>query len=588
MIIDQEIYTSLKRIWKKISPKNRRQLYKLILLMFFSSLAEGASIGAMIPFLGIILGENTGSIDLGFQFVNNLYKETPFFAGIVLFISIVTISGFLRLLFQWRQYSIGYEIGGELSSEIYKRSLLQPYIVQVSRNSSEVISGVYTKANRLVDSAILPTLTILSSSLVMVVILIALIGVSPRLAITTFVSFGAFYFLIVRFFKARLQNNSEEINERSTKLIKLIQEGLGGIRDVLLDGTQQFFCELYRKTDAPLRKALASSSFIGAAPRFIVEPFAIIAMAIIAFTLSYKESPSVAIPLIAALAMGAQRMLPALQQIYLNWSVMKASQSAIKDALDLLDQPISDQISCPSMDLSFNEKLEIEDISYAYPNNSHQILKDINITIKKGQKIGIIGTTGCGKSTLLDIIMGLLEPNHGAIKIDGVPISFANSRSWQMQISHVPQSIFLCDGTIVENIAFGVPFSEIDGDKVITAAKLAQLDEVIQLFPDKFLTKIGERGIRLSGGQRQRIGIARAFYKSASIIVLDEATSALDDETERMVMNSLESYGSNATILIIAHRLSTLKNCDQIIRLDNGRVSHFGSYDEVIFQRYSC
>jgi ATP-binding cassette subfamily B protein len=290
-----------------------------------------------------------------------------------------------------------------------------------------------------------------------------------------------------------------------------------------------------------------------------------------------------AIPVLGALALAAQRMLPTLQQSYANLVSMRGSQILLADALDLLDQPLPVYARLPApTPIPFQHSIRLQNLSFRYSSDLPWVLKDIQLDIPKGSRVGFIGTTGSGKSTLLDVLMALVDPEKGALLIDGVPITAENHRSWQRHLAHVPQMIFLADTTIAENIAFGVPFEDIDMELVRQSARKACIDEMIESMPKKYSTLVGERGVRLSGGQRQRIGIARALYKQADVIVFDEATSALDNETEREVMQAIENLGDHLTILIVAHRVTTLAKCTQIVELAEGVVQRIGTYQEVV------
>jgi ATP-binding cassette subfamily B protein len=289
-----------------------------------------------------------------------------------------------------------------------------------------------------------------------------------------------------------------------------------------------------------------------------------------------------AIPVLGALALGAQRLLPVLQQIYLSMAAMRGGQASLSDALDLLDQPLPSHVDEPSpAPMPFDSKIAIEELGYRYAAGAPLVLQKVNLAIPKGSRVGFIGTTGSGKSTLLDIVMGLLEPSEGRLLIDGVEVNGGNRRAWQAHIAHVPQSIFLADATIAENIAFGVLPEQIDHERVREMAVHAQIAETIEAMPEQYRTMTGEAGVRLSGGQRQRIGIARALYKRADVIVLDEATSALDNDTERSVMEAINRLGSGYTVLMVAHRLSTLASCDYVVELGQGRVCRTGSYFQI-------
>jgi ATP-binding cassette, subfamily B, bacterial PglK len=292
-----------------------------------------------------------------------------------------------------------------------------------------------------------------------------------------------------------------------------------------------------------------------------------------------------AVPILGALALGAQRMLPAMQQSYSAWTSLRGEQDALQDTLALLEQPLPDYAYQPSPEpISFQRQILFNNISFRYSPQAPWVLKNLTLTIAKGSRVGFIGTTGSGKSTLLDLLMCLLPPTEGTFKVDGQAINSTNLRAWQAHIAHVPQAIFLADSSIAENIAFGLPKNEIDHARVRLAAEQAQISDAIESWPQQYNTFVGERGVRLSGGQRQRIGIARALYKQADVIVFDEATSALDNDTEEAVMQAIESLSKDLTILIIAHRLTTLKNCPQIVELGDCAIKSIGSYQDLISQ----
>ncbi|EMO29076.1 ABC transporter, ATP-binding protein [Leptospira interrogans serovar Bataviae str. HAI135] len=371
--------------------------------------------------------------------------------------------------------------------------------------------------------------------------------------------------------------------KENSHVVKLLQDGLGGIRDILLNGNQNFYTEIFKESDQKLRRTSVVSSFTAASPKFVVETISMMLFAILAYTVYIKNgSLQSSLPFLGALALGAQRLLPVLQQTYQSWALIKGARGALEDVVNLLDQPLPEYALLPPPDpIKFQSELSLKNISFRYHHDGPWILKDIDLVIKKGSRIGIIGQTGSGKSTLLDLIMGLLEPSSGSIFLDGKELNGKNIRSWQASIANVPQTIFLSDDTILDNIALGIPRQEIDIEKAKQAAKKAKISDHIESLNEGYKTIVGERGVRLSGGQRQRIGIARALYKEASIIVFDEATSALDNETERAVMESIEGLGKDLTVLMIAHRLSTVKNCDQIIALNAGRVEKIGTYNEL-------
>lgn len=578
----------LRRLWPRISLVRRRQLMLLFVLMVLASFAEVLSIGAVMPFLGVLTAPESVFKATFFQPIIRIFglghPEELLFPVTVLFCVSSVFAGGMRLLLLWASTRLAFATGADLSNEIYRRTLYQRYSVHVSRNSSEVISGISAKANDVIYSAIFPVLMISSAVIMLVAILIALLSISPEIAMLSFAGFGGIYLIVIRLTRFRLSVNSEHIARESVNVIKALQEGLGGIRDVLLDGTQPTYCDIYRSADLPLRRAQGSNQFLGSFPRYGIETLGMVLIAVLAYKMACQPTGiTTAIPILGGMALGAQRLLPVLQQAYGNWTAMLAGQRSIEDALDLLDQPLPAYAVAPDCgSVAFAHSIEFRNVGFRYSADTPWVLRGLQLTIRKGCRVGIIGTTGSGKSTTLDLLMGLLQPSCGAILIDGMELTIANVRGWQSHIAHVPQSIYLADTSIAENIAFGTPLEQIDLSRVRRAARQAQIEQTIEAWPAGYATRVGERGVRLSGGQRQRIGIARALYKQADVIVLDEATSALDNETESAVMQALEALSQDLTVVIIAHRLSTLRGCGQVVQLAEGAVVRMGTYSEIV------
>jgi len=432
-------------------------------------------------------------------------------------------------------------------------------------------------------------LTIITAFVMIVMVLLALMLINPVMSISAMVGFAAIYGLVILVTRKRLISNSQQISRKQNQIIKSLQEGLGGIRDVLIDGAQMTYCAVFRSADLPLRRAVANNYFIGQSPRYGVEAVGMVLIVTLAYFLSSTEDGVLgALPQLGALAIGAQRILPMLQQGYGAWTSVRGGQALLQDALVLLEQPMPKYAEEKMTEkITFEKSIKLSHIAFRYRDDTPWVLNSLDIKIDKGASIGFIGTTGSGKSTLLDIIMALLHPSEGVLEIDGVEIQAHNLRSWQSHIAHIPQAIYLSDATIAENIAFGLTNEQIDLQRVISAAKKAQIDETIQSWDEKYQTMVGERGVRLSGGQRQRIGIARALYKHADVLIFDEATSALDNVTEKAVMESIDDIHEDITILIVAHRLSTLKSCDTIVELENGNIKRQGTPDEIIGSSYT-
>jgi ATP-binding cassette subfamily B protein len=410
---------------------------------------------------------------------------------------------------------------------------------------------------------------LLISFLIILFLAGALVLVDPLVTLTAGGGLGVAYGILTLANHKKLAACSHVISRENNQIMKSLQEGFGGIRDILLDGTQWLYEKLYQKADTAFRRAYANSTILAYSPRYIMETVGMVIFALLGLAMSQRSGGlAMALPTLGALAMGVQRLLPALQQAYQAWSTILAYQQSNQEVVELLGQPLPTWANLPQpAPLLFRQEIRFEDVKFCFSEDGLWVLDGLSLIISKGSRVGFIGKTGSGKSTCLDLLMGLLEPTEGRILIDGVPLTHKNLRAWQRNIAHVPQIIYLSDGTLAENIAFGIPSEKIEMNRVREAASQAQIAEFIDSSPKGYQTLIGERGIRLSGGQRQRIGIARALYKEAEILVFDEATSALDRETEEAVMQSIGSLSADLTILIVAHRTSTLKNCTQIIHL---------------------
>ena len=556
--------------------------------MVLASFAEIISIGAVLPFLSVLTSpERVFAHPAAQPFIRFFGLTAPKDLLLPLTIAFgvaALVAGAMRLLLLYASTRLSFATGHELSINIYRRTLYQPYAIHIARNSSEVINGITAKTGNVITHILVPLLTLLSSILMLVAILVALLSIDPVVTLASFAGFGAIYGILIGTTRHKLAANSRRIAHESTQVLKSLQEGLGGIRDVLLDGSQATYCQIYRDADLPLRRAQGDNAFIGASPRFGVEALGMTLIAGLGFALAQQpDGIGKAIPILGALALGAQRLLPILQNGYSALTTIKGNQDSLLDSLELLDQPLPEFASQPApAPIPFRQSIGISDMSFRYTADHPWVLRNLNLDIPKGSRLGIIGATGSGKSTLLDIVIGLLQATDGTLAVDGVAVTPGNQRAWQVHIAHVPQTIFLADTTIEENIAFGIPKSQIDHEHVRRAAEQAQIADLVESWPKKYQTFVGERGIRLSGGQRQRIGIARALFKQADVIIFDEATSALDNETERGVMQAIEGLSQDLTILIIAHRLTTLQHCDRIIELGNGGVLRAGSYQSMI------
>ena len=572
---------NLRAIYCAMSPARKRDLYLLLGLMFVGAVAELLTIGAVAPFLALISDPDSArSMPLLRQFIETLGLSTESdlaaIATLVL-IGIALVAGGIRLLLNWVSFTFVYRVGHELATTIYRRMLRQPYALFVRRNSSELLAGI-EKVEAVAVGVLLPLLLTVTSTVIAIFIIAILLFIDPFVAALAAVLTSTIYLLVAAFARSRLRRNSAIVATHRIARMKQSQEGLGGLREILLDRSQPVFEQKFKEIDQEFTECQAANAFIGAAPRFVVEAAGMVLIAAVAYFVSLRPGGIVgAIPALGALALGAQRLLPLLQQAYAGWSSFMSHSFNLRDVVALLHAPISPAAEqpAPAKVEPLKNEIAFRSVSFRYPGGD-QALKDIDLLIRQGERIGFVGRTGSGKSTLLDLLMGLLDPTAGRIEIDGELLGDSSRANWQAQIAHVPQAIYLSDSSIAENIAFGEHPDSIDRERVVAAAREAQIESFVRQLPEGFDTMIGERGVRLSGGQRQRIGIARALYKRARVLIFDEATSALDDETEAAVMETIDGLGRELTVLMIAHRLSTVANCDRVIRLEAGRITADG------------
>lgn len=570
--------SGLRRLYAHFTQRRRRQLFLVLPLMLVGAVAELATIGSVLPFLALLADPDRATSYPALQSLFSAFgwNETSqiLVPATLLFAAVALTAGAVRLVLVWVSQKFVFRLGYDLGVEVYRRTLYQPYSYHVAHNTSELIAGI-NKVQSVIFSVLLPLMLGIIAATISVFILAALITIDAKIAFAAVFGFGLIYLGVTYATSGRLRANSTVIANAQGQRVQTVQEGLGGIRDVLIDQAQPVYLDKFKVVNSANADAQAVNAFIGAAPRYVIEAGGMVLIAGLALVLSRGSGGiASALPVLGALALGAQRLLPALQLIYNGWAQIAGNRRVLFDVLDILDQPIHARhtASRGSVTVPFEREISLESVRFRYTKDGPLVLDDVKLKIEKGARVGFIGKTGSGKSTLMDLVMGLLEPTDGVIRIDGVPLTATNVLGWQTHIAHVPQAIYLADTTVAENIAFGKPKDQIDIERVHECAQQAKISDFIETLVDGYQTVVGERGIRLSGGQRQRIGIARALYKRASVLVFDEATNALDNETEAAVVDSIRSLGRDLTILMIAHRLSTVETCDEIFRLDGGQL----------------
>lgn len=559
--------------------------------MLLGGLAEMISIGTLLPFLALLADpsalESFPLISDVFRIFGRLFGTSELVTAVLLLVITSVVVGSVRLWLAWNSTRLVIEVGHDIGVKIYSRMLRQNYAFHTSRNTSEAISGI-EKVHVVIYAILLPAIQALVAVVLALFIVVALLLIDPLSALVSASFMGFLYVAISIATKRILERNSVVLAKAQTTRIQQVQEGLGGIREILIDQSQAVFDEGFRRPDYAFRAAQAVNAFIVAAPRFLVESAGILLIALISLYLSTSSPGGVisAIPVLGALALGAQRLLPLFQQAYLGWSSMFGAHQVLLDIDALLKAPIGKTTHRDKATtvIPFLHDIQFDNISFSYLGAVSPALSNVNLRIAKGERVGFIGKTGSGKSTAVDLIMGLLEPSGGVIRIDGVPLDDDNRSAWQAQIAHVPQFIYLADTTITANIAFGSDPRDIDEQRVRDAARKANISEYIETLPEQYETMVGESGVRLSGGQRQRIGLARALYKGAGVLILDEATSALDVDTEKLVMQAIEMLGTDITVVMVAHRFSTLSSCSRIFELSNGKLLTTCSYQDALLR----
>lgn len=544
-----------------------------MVLTVITSIMEAISIGAVMPFLSALTSPDIllkNEYTLMFSDWLSLDSEQLLPLFTITFAVLVLISGGMRIMLLWIQTRLGFAIGVDMDMDIYSKTLYKPYSEHLICNSSEIIAGLTTKTSQVVTQFIISVLIIFSSILILIAIMVLLISINPIVAILSIAGFGSIYGVVFIIVRKHLRFASKEASVHQNKVIKILQESLGGVRDIIINNSQKVYYESYFHTDLSLRRAQGNNQIIANTPRFGIESIAMVLIVLMAYVL-FDDDVGImeSIPLLGVIALGAQRLLPVLQQIFSSFSLIRGVGHTTEDVIMLLDQAVHNYSYKQKLqNIHFEDSIELRNVSFRYSTSEPLVFQNINLRVSKGERIGIIGTTGSGKSTLLDLLMGLLSPTKGEFIVDGETLKLEQYQSWQEHIAHVPQTIYLSDSTVSENIAFGVSSNNIDHSLVRQVAKDAQISKSIESWEDQYKTIVGENGIRLSGGQRQRIGIARALYKKSDVIIFDEATSALDTKTEASIMKVIDNIDSNITIFIIAHRLTTLKGCDRVIDLD--------------------
>lgn len=560
------------KIFLKLDRKQKKGLLSLLSLMILTSIFESFSLFSIIPLLSLFSDEKNSFEGKWYYhlFKNLNLNQDSFLNFFFIFALLVLLTTCARLFTIYYSTSFSAKIGSYLSVKVFSKILYDNFQNHIKRSSSEVINTLERKS-KVTALSINSFLQMITAIILIIFIVSTLLLVDWKFTLILFTLFTLIYILIASIFNNKITKNGKIASEANQRQIKAAQDGIGSLRNVILNNTYNFFIKKFSLIDFVMRNKEAENLFLNMAPRYLVEGLSLTLISMSIIVLKNYRDVSYIIPLIGAFALGSQRLLPLLQQIYSSYAGLIAWKSDVNSMLFFLYKDI-DIKKKNVLPLNFQEKIELKNVSFYYEDSSNKNLKNINLTIKKGDRVGIIGKTGSGKTTLADVISGLLLPNEGKLFVDGREQDIENISSYQKIISYIPQNTFLIEGTITDNIAFGIDNKNIDYKKLKKSAKYASIFEFINSLPKGFDTYIGERGVNLSGGQGQRVAIARAFYLSSSIFILDESTSSLDMTTELEVTNSLRKIKKDITLIIIAHRPSTLNVCNKIIKMSNGEI----------------
>lgn len=568
-----------KKIWSLLTGHERKKAVFLLLMMILMAFMEVAGVASVMPFLAVLgnpqMVETNTYLAAAYEALGLESTQAFLMALGILTLVVLLASAAVRIVTHYALLRFINMRRHSISIRLLSGYLHQPYIFFLNRNTSEMSKTILSETEQVINQSIRPAIHFMVYSLVSAALIVFLVYVDHVLALILAGVFGGFYALMYMTVRRRLGRMGAEIRSSNAQRFKIASETLGGMKDLKVLGREEAYIKAFHRPSLTFSRHQATAQTLAQVPKFLIEVIAFGAILSIAlYALSAKGADlGNLLPVLGLYALGALRLKPAMDGIYSSISQLRFGgavlDGVLKDIRDAESQ--STTIANDQKRLPLAGEISLKNISFTYPGAQVPALKDINISISANTTVGVIGTTGVGKSTLIDLLLGLVQPDKGEFLIDGRPLTQANVRQWQNSIGYVPQHIFLADDTVASNIAFGVSDAQIDRQMVESVARMAQVHEFVTSLPDGYDTKIGERGVRLSGGQRQRLGIARALYHNPGLLVLDEATSALDNKTEAEVMKAIDAMGGQKTIIMIAHRLSTVERCDQLIRLKDGR-----------------
>lgn len=569
------IYRDLRELHRFLPPVRKRELRLILLLSGVVALADIVTIGALLPFLALISGDAGQSghylVRFALERLSHLAGPDRFAVASAAVVGSAIVAAAVKVVLYWLSQRFVFRTSQDLAAQVFANTLAQPYSYHLQKSGSELIATV-NKVKSITIRTIAPVIQIVSHVITAMAVLVTLVAIQPFIALIALGGICAAYLAIAAFVTGSLRHKSAQIAGLQARRVQTLQEALGSVRDVLLGRTQAHFVQRFRELDRTILDARAHASIIGMVPRYIVETAVILVIVGLTYYLaSAGPGLTATIPVLGGMILGIQKLLPAVQASYSGWAGIRGDHHSLQDVIDKLKLPV-DAAPPPAAPLPFDREIRFTGVAFAYPGRGRPALAGIDLTIAKGARIGIAGKSGGGKSTFADLVLGLLDPSAGRILVDGVALDADNLPAWRLRVGHVAQQPYLADSSIRENIAFCATPADVDEDRLARAVEGASLAAFIAELPEGLDTHVGEDGVRLSGGQKQRIGIARALYKQADVLVFDEATSALDSQTETEVVEAIRKIDPAVTILVIAHRPSTIAWCDRVLNFEDGRL----------------
>lgn len=571
--------------------KERLEFFGVLLVSIIMAFFQAIGVASILPFINIIMNpdiiQTNYWLNLSYNYLNfSSAASFLIFSGFIV-LGLLIVGNSVSALAIWLRIRFVWKKNHKLSTALLKKYLSMPYVFFLNQNTADLGKNVLAEVQQLTGSFLMPLLTIITNGAITIVILILLLYVNTSITLGAIITLVFLYALIYMYFSDKLKIGGEQRVIENKERFKSATEALAGIKDIKILGVEKFFLERFSTSSANFSYLQSWYQTIGQIPRYIMEVIAFGGIVgLLMFLLHSDISTQKIIPLISFFAFAGYRLIPALQETFNSLTVLKFNNAVLNKIHE--DMTINGHKNIAitpkkTQTLPFSKKITLENISFSYPENDRPALREVSLEIKKNSFVALIGATGSGKTTLVDLLLGLFLPDSGIFKVDESEINEKNVQKWQRNLGYVPQQIYLSDDTIARNIAFGVPDEKIDINKVKKAARMANID----IFIDEELSRgydtvIGERGIRLSGGQRQRIGIARALYNNPQVLILDEATSSLDSTTEKEVLRAIEKVARLKTMIVIAHRLTTVKGADIVYKIEKGTIVNKGTYEEIV------